>query len=59
MLGLALALTAPTVVAAQDDPYPTRPVRLIAASGPGGNPDVLARLLAEKFTDHVRQAFHR
>ena len=50
ILGVALALVAPTVVSAQDDPYPTRPVRLIAASGPGGNPDVLARLLAEKFT---------
>lgn len=25
-------------------------MRLIAASGPGGNPDVLARLLADKFT---------
>ena len=35
---------------AQDEPWPTHPVRLIAASGPGGNPDVLARLLAEKFT---------
>jgi tripartite-type tricarboxylate transporter receptor subunit TctC len=49
-LGLALTLAIPSASMAQDEPYPTRTVRLIAASGPGGNPDVLARLLAEKFT---------
>jgi tripartite-type tricarboxylate transporter receptor subunit TctC len=49
-LGLALTLAVPSASMAQDEPYPTRTVRLIAASGPGGNPDVLARLLAEKFT---------
>ena len=46
---IALALL-PAPALAQDEAWPTRPVRLIAASGPGGNPDVLARLLAEKFT---------
>jgi tripartite-type tricarboxylate transporter receptor subunit TctC len=56
-LGLALALTIPAAAGAQDEPYPTRPVRLIAASGPGGNPDVLARLLAEKFTAKFGKPF--
>ncbi|MBV9970878.1 MAG: tripartite tricarboxylate transporter substrate binding protein, partial [Xanthobacteraceae bacterium] len=42
---------------AQDGPWPTHPVRLIAASGPGGNPDVLARLLAEKFTTTFGKPF--
>jgi tripartite-type tricarboxylate transporter receptor subunit TctC len=51
ILGFALALSVPSVVVAQDDPYPARAVRLIAAAGPGGNPDVLARLLAQKLTD--------
>ncbi len=50
LLAVALALALPAAAAAQDEPWPTHPVRLIAASGPGGNPDVLARLLAEKFT---------
>ncbi|MBV8110584.1 MAG: hypothetical protein JO012_12540 [Hyphomicrobiales bacterium] len=36
-------------MSAQDDVWPMRPVRLVAPSGPGGNPDVLARLLADKF----------
>jgi tripartite-type tricarboxylate transporter receptor subunit TctC len=41
---------------AQDE-YPTHPVRLIAPSGPGGNPDVLARLLAERFTTALGKPF--
>jgi tripartite-type tricarboxylate transporter receptor subunit TctC len=49
-IGLALALAVPGATMAQDEAYPTYRVRLIAPSGPGGNPDVLARLLAEKFT---------
>jgi tripartite-type tricarboxylate transporter receptor subunit TctC len=55
--GLVLALVIPTVASAQNEPYPTHPVRLIAASGPGGNPDVLARLLAEKFTTTFGKPF--
>jgi tripartite-type tricarboxylate transporter receptor subunit TctC len=47
-LGLGLTLLSSPALA-QDDAWPTHPVRLIAASGPGGNPDVLARLLADKF----------
>jgi tripartite-type tricarboxylate transporter receptor subunit TctC len=35
---------------AQDANYPTHPVRLIAASAPGGNPDVLARLLSARLS---------
>jgi tripartite-type tricarboxylate transporter receptor subunit TctC len=49
-LAVTLAVALPVATLAQDEPWPTHPVRLIAASGPGGNPDVLARLLAEKFT---------
>jgi tripartite-type tricarboxylate transporter receptor subunit TctC len=56
-LALALALVVPPAAGAQDEPYPSHPVRLIAASGPGGNPDVLARLLAEKFTTAFGKPF--
>jgi len=55
--GLALGLIIPAAASAQNEPYPTHPVRLIAASGPGGNPDVLARLLAEKFTTTFGKPF--
>ncbi|RKE67565.1 Bug family tripartite tricarboxylate transporter substrate binding protein [Pseudorhodoplanes sinuspersici] len=40
-----------------DDTYPSRPVRLIATAGPGGNPDVLARLLAQKLSDSLGKPF--
>src|SRR5262249_56373070 len=49
-LACVVSLAGSSPVRAQDDVWPTRPVRLIAPSGPGGNPDVLARLLADKFT---------
>ena len=41
--------------AAQD--YPTKNVRLIAAAAPGGNPDVLARMLAAKLSDAFGKPF--
>jgi tripartite-type tricarboxylate transporter receptor subunit TctC len=56
-LALTLALAVPAAAPAQDEPWPTHPVRLIAASGPGGNPDVLARLLAEKFSNAFGKPF--
>src|SRR5262249_1059658 len=46
--GVVLALAGASTASAQDATWPNRPVRLIAASGPGGNPDVMARLLADK-----------
>src|SRR4029078_9218329 len=54
---LIFALALPFAAQAQDEPWPTQTVRLIAASGPGGNPDILARLLAEKFTNTCGKPF--
>src|SRR5579872_3905727 len=56
-VGLTLALAVQGTAKAQDRPYPTHPVRLFAASGPGCNPDVLARLLAEKFAAAFGEPF--
>jgi tripartite-type tricarboxylate transporter receptor subunit TctC len=56
-LGSALACVIASAVPAQEEPYPTRAVRLIAAAGPGGNPDVLARLLAQKLSDAMGKPF--
>lgn len=40
-----------------EDKYPSRPVHVIAAAAPGGNPDVLARLLAERLSNALGQPF--
>jgi tripartite-type tricarboxylate transporter receptor subunit TctC len=57
ILGVVYAFAMSSVLMAQDAPYPSHTVRLIAPSGPGGNPDVLARLLAQKFGDALGEAF--
>jgi tripartite-type tricarboxylate transporter receptor subunit TctC len=54
LLIAALLLAAP--VSAQDT-YPSKSVRLIAAAAPGGNPDVLARMLAAKLADAFGRPF--
>jgi len=53
---LILALLSATTAMAQD-PYPSKSVRLIAAAAPGGNPDILARMLAAKLSDAFGRPF--
>jgi tripartite-type tricarboxylate transporter receptor subunit TctC len=37
--------------------YPTRPVRIIAPTGPGGAPDIIARLIGPWLSDRLGQQF--
>ncbi|MGB7178002.1 MAG: tripartite tricarboxylate transporter substrate-binding protein, partial [Xanthobacteraceae bacterium] len=37
--------------------YPNRPVRMLAASAAGGNPDVIARLLSAKLSEVFNNPF--
>jgi tripartite-type tricarboxylate transporter receptor subunit TctC len=41
--------------AAEPTKYPTRPIRLVVASSPGGGSDILARSLGQKLTDDLGQ----
>ena len=51
---LATVLLAASAVA-QD--YPAKPVRILAGAAPGGNPDLIARLLAAKLADAFGRPF--
>jgi len=53
---VALALSVALAAQAQES-YPQKSVRLIAAAAPGGNPDVLARLMAAKLADMFGKPF--
>ncbi len=48
-LGFAALLTALMPAAAQD--YPAKPVRIIVAFSPGASTDILARAVAQRFTE--------
>ena len=40
---------------AQAQGYPTKPIRMIVASAPGGAPDILGRAIAQKMSDSLGQ----
>jgi len=52
-----LALLCACLTASAQDAYPAKTVRIIAPAAPGGNPDVLGRMLAAKLSDIFGRPF--
>ena len=55
LLASAIAWSAPAP--AQSDSYPSRPVRIMVGASAGGGTDIIARVLAEKFAEGMKQPF--
>lgn len=56
-LALALVATVGGGVAFGQEDWPSRPVKLVVPSSPGGGTDVFARLLAKELSDAMKQQF--
>lgn len=55
---LAIALSAANLTTKADaQEYPNHAVHVLAAAAPGGNPDVLARLLSQRLAEVLGQPF--
>jgi tripartite-type tricarboxylate transporter receptor subunit TctC len=56
-IGIAVLALAPSTLRGETLDYPTRPVRIIVGSSPGGTADTVARLLAQNLTEKLHGSF--
>lgn len=54
--GLMMACLPSSALAQGEVAYPVRPVRLIVGQSPGGATDIVARLVAQKLSENLRQS---
>jgi tripartite-type tricarboxylate transporter receptor subunit TctC len=53
---LAVLLSALALQAAAQEPYPSRPIRMVVGYAPGGGTDVMARLLSARMSETLGQS---
>ena len=53
----ATGLMLPTLASAAADNYPDKPVNIVVGFAPGGTNDILARLIASKLQERLKQTF--
>jgi tripartite-type tricarboxylate transporter receptor subunit TctC len=56
-LGLAIAILVSSSLSAGAQAYPTRPVKVIVPTGPGGGYDIVGRLLADQLQKRMHEPF--
>src|SRR5256885_17194200 len=54
---LATGIAIAGAVDAADTGYPNRPVKIMVGANAGGGTDIIARMLAEKFQEAMKQPF--
>jgi tripartite-type tricarboxylate transporter receptor subunit TctC len=54
-LALAAAFAATPSPAGAQDNWPQRPLRILVGTSPGGSPDIISRLLADRMTERLGQ----
>jgi tripartite-type tricarboxylate transporter receptor subunit TctC len=57
LLAAAAAAFAVTTATAADPPWPSRPVKVLVGANAGGGTDIIARMLADKFSEAFKQSF--
>jgi tripartite-type tricarboxylate transporter receptor subunit TctC len=56
IFALAIVGVATQSIQAQTTDWPTRPIKMIVPFGPGSTPDILARLVADKMSQNMKQS---
>lgn len=56
LIAAFITISLPSIGITQSRGYPNKPIRLIVPSAPGGSPDTLARLFAQKLSENMGQA---